>query len=171
MLSFLWRSECRLKVLSLRYAASPPEDLSALLKAIPSLEHLELSFDSHSRNNVIMDDILVRIFFSDPGRSNTPVGDTKSASFLPSLQIMECRMRDSAIAPFSWDLILQLYRLGHWRSLVLKSAASKGQIPDETTLQLLQLVDEGIDLQIDDMAGGYWHQDFLKNFRNRFGGL
>jgi hypothetical protein len=34
---------------------------------------------------------------------------------------------------------------------------------DETALQLLQLVDEGVDLQISDQSIG---GDFLENFRN-----
>jgi hypothetical protein len=69
-------------------------------------------------------------------------------------------------APFSWNRIPQLYRQGHRRSLTLKSAAEESHISDEIALQLLKLIDEGVDLQILDETtegGG----DFLENFRKR----
>jgi hypothetical protein len=50
------------------------------------------------------------------------------------------------------------------QSLTLKCAASNSDISDETALRLLQLVDEGFDLQIpEETEVG----DFLENFRNR----
>jgi len=110
-----------------------------------------------------MDGILTRIFHSVPGGGNISEEDT--TPLLPHLQFIQCTVAsppDRVL--FSWDRIPQLYRQGHKRSLVLKSAACKGEIQDETVLQLLQLVDEGVDLQILDITKG---GDFLENFRAR----
>jgi len=52
------------------------------------------------------------------------------------------------MAPFSWDHVPQHYRQGHRRSLMLKSAVFKIHITPEIALELVQLVDEGVDLQI-----------------------
>lgn len=103
-----------------------------------------------------MDDILIRIFESVPE-------DHTCEPFLPRLQFIECKMADP-VAPFSWDYVPILYRNGHRRSLALRAFARKSHMTDETAAQLLQLVDEGVDLQIiDDFKGG----NFLENFRNR----
>jgi hypothetical protein len=73
---------------------------------------------------------------------------------------MDCRKPTS----FSWDRIPQLYLQGYRQSLTLKCAARSSDISDETAHRLLQLVDEGFDLQIpDEIETG----DFLENFRNR----
>ena len=156
MLSFLKRSGCRIKALKLDNIRLPSKDLDTLLQEIPSLERVQVSYYSSSEEG-IMDDILTRIFYSVP-EDHTPGG-----SFLPHLQFIECKT-DTFVAPFSWGFIPKFYRHGHRRSLKLKAFARTSDIPDETALQLLQLVDEGVDLQIVDltMVG-----DFLENFRKR----
>jgi hypothetical protein len=112
-----------------------------------------------------MDDILARIFRPAPASGIILVEglDHTPESFLPRLQFMECNTvgRD---APFAWDRIPQLYRQGHRRSLALKTIVNKSDISDETALQLLQLADEGLDLQIFDISIGGC---FLENFRKR----
>ena len=109
-----------------------------------------------------MDDILTCIFCLAPGGSDILADDTLE-SFLPQLQFIECLMH-SAAAPFSWDRIPQLYRQGHRRSLALRSDAFPSHITNETGVQLIQLVDKGVDLEIHDRQGG---GDFLMNLRNR----
>jgi len=165
-LSFLDRSRCCLKALNVYVEQGifyPTEDLNILLQAIPSLERLQLSF--HASDEDVMDDILTQIFCSTPGRPNISGADKTPESFLPNLQFLECSTSSNDI-PFSWNRIPQLYRQGHRRSLVLKSAASKGQITDETALELLQLVDEGVAFQIFDKTN---NGDFLENYRNSKG--
>ena len=71
---------------------------------------------------------------------------------------------DGRIAPFHWDSISELYRQVHQQSVMLKAFATHADITDETTLQLLQLTDEGLDLQIVDLKMG---GDFLQSFRKR----
>jgi len=165
MLSFLQRSNCRLRGLNLISLRAPSEDLHILLQAIPSLECLRLSFRNVSQNCTVMDNILTQILHSGPvGGGNISVEGTTPEPLLPHLQFMECWVHFPG-ALFSWDRIPQLYRQGHKRSLVLKSIACESGIRDETALQLLQLVDEGVDLRIHDQKG----RDFLKNFRNRMG--
>jgi len=162
MLSFLNRSCCSLKALSLE--AIPPQsmDLSSLLQAIPSIEWLQLCFEWGFLDTTVMDDILTRIFCSVPGGSDI-LANTTPEPFLPQLQFIEC-LTESPAAPFSWDRIPQLYRQGHRWSLALRSAAFPSHITDETGVQILQLVDEGVGLEIHDR---HRDEDFLTSFRNR----
>jgi len=77
---------------------------------------------------------------------------------------MECITLDRGVAPFSWDRIPELYRLGHRCSLTLKSVAITLETSDEIALELLKLVDEGAKFKISDsLEGG----DFLDNFKKR----
>jgi hypothetical protein len=66
--------------------------------------------------------------------------------------------------------IPQLYRQGHWCSLTLKTVAYPSHLSDKTASQLLNLVDEGVDLQILDNTTGA-AGDFLENFRKKVCGL
>ena len=85
---------------------------------------------------------------------------------IPRLQFVECNAVGRN-APLSWDCIPRLYRQGHRQSLALKTIVNKSDINEETVLQLLQLADEGLNLQIFDISiGGY----FLENFRKRMCG-
>jgi len=163
-LSLFERSGCRLKVLHLTTLPHDLEGLTTLLQAIPSLERLRLSFRHGLGVNIMMDDILARIFRPAPGSSNSSGDDPASGSFLPLLQFMECTTL-GRYAPFTWDRIPQLYRQGHQRSLTLSSVVHKLDITDETALQLLELTDEGLDLQIFDLSMGGCN--FLKKFRER----
>jgi len=154
--SFLWRSGYCLKVLHLYGLRCISEILETLLQEIPSLERIRLSFYSTYGVQDVMDDILTRIFYSVP-ECRTPT------SFLPHLQVIECKT-DNAPAPFSWGNIPKFYREGHRRSLKLRVFTHKSYITDQTAVQLLQLVNEGADLQIIDEATG---GDLLENFKNR----
>ena len=160
MQPFLWRSGYRLKVLnlySLRYLSTV---LETLLQEIPSLERIRLSFlSTHAVAKDIMDDILTRIFYSVP--------ECRAPTFLPHLQLIEYQINDgpySGPPPFSWDYIPKFYRDGHRRSLKLRVFTRQLKMTDQTAVQLLQLVNEGVDLQIiDETIGG----DFLENFKNQ----
>jgi hypothetical protein len=162
MLSFLERSGCLLKLLTLHIVPRQTVDFRSLLQALPSLEHLSLHFRGGFKSSIVMDDIFTRIFRSVPGSSDISVV-APLESFLPNLQFIECST-NSTHAPFSWDRIPQLYLQGHRQLLTLKCAARNSHISDETALRLLQLVDEGFDLQIPEEARD---GDFLENFRNR----
>ena len=103
----------------------------------------------------------------------TPGGGATSESFLPHLLYFECggdisdtfheRDTSDAVPPFTWDRIPQLYYQGRRRSLTLKAWARRPHISDETALELLQLVDEGVNLRIIDWET---NKDFLHKFRN-----
>jgi hypothetical protein len=157
MLSFLKRSGCRIRVLNLDNIRPPYEGLNTLLQTIPSLERIRLSYFSlYYGPGAVMDGILTRIFYSMPGESIPE-------SFLPHLRFIECKMDPPcAGAPFSWGFIPKLYRDGHRRSLTLRAFIHKSDITDQTAVQLLQLADEGVDLQIIDKVTG---DDFLEIFR------
>jgi hypothetical protein len=156
MLSFLTRSGCRIKVLNLDNNPPPSGYLNNLLQEIPSLERIRLSYlKSSDSKEGIMDDILTRIFHSVPE-------DRTAGSFLPRLQFIECKMEDS-VSPFSWSSIPKFYRHGHRRSLTLRAFAQDTDISHETAIQLVQLADQGVDLQIVDLTMG---GDFLENFRD-----
>jgi hypothetical protein len=165
MVSLLKRSGCCLKILNLQNISAPPNDLSNLFQAMPSLERLELHCWSVLNANGVMDDILARIFNSPSVNSTIPLEDARRESFLPCLQFIECTTGHNT-APFSWNHIPQLYRQGHRRSLTLKSTAKESHISDEIALELLKLTDEGVDLQILDATTGA-HGDFLENFRKK----
>jgi len=161
MLYLLERSGCHLKVLNLTQVPdySDPDysedfgGLDVLFEAIPSLEHIKLSFKFTSSTG-FMDHVLTRIFH--------PPENPTSASFLPCLQSMHCISPDNS--PFSWDHIPELYCQSHRQSLALKSTSQFPHITDETALQLLQLADDGVDLQIFDSYRG---EELLEDFRER----
>jgi hypothetical protein len=163
MVSLFKRSGCHLKVLDLADFPDDSRALNILLQAMPSLERIELTFDWRVSNiSTIMDDVLARIFHPAPDSSNISVEEPTHQSFLPRLQYMCCKSPE-LVDPFSWERIPQLYR-GHRRSLVVNTVVNKADITDETAFQLLQLADEGLDLQIFDASmGGY----FLDIFRKR----
>jgi len=163
MLSFLNRSGCSLKVLKLEAISPQSTGLRSLLQRLPSLEWLQLLFKWGFQNTTVMDEILTHIFDPAAGDSDVLVPDVTREPFLPRLQFLEC-LTESGVAPFSWDRIPQLYRQGHRWSLALRSAAFPSHITDETALQLLQLVDEGVGLEIHARPKG---GDFLTNFRHR----
>ncbi|KIM37338.1 hypothetical protein M413DRAFT_423561 [Hebeloma cylindrosporum] len=162
MLSLLERSRCCLEALTLYGIPPPAEALSDLLQEIPSIERLCLSFDlKWIQDTVLMDNILTRIFHKIP-ISSADAATPKS--FLPHLQIIDCQSyNDEHIPLFSWKPIPEHYREGRRRSLRLKSAAFKRYMTAETALQLIQLVDEGVDLQITDKETGL---DFIEECRN-----
>jgi hypothetical protein len=169
MVSLLERSGCYLKILKLE-GVPLDTNFRVLLQAIPSLEHLRLHVLQYRSHNGEMDDILARIFRSPSGTSAIPPEEPTRELFLPRLQSMECTGMNPKFPLFSWDYIPQHYRQGHRRSLTLKTVAYPSHISDETASQLLNLVDEGVDLQILDKttdAGG----DFLENFRKNICGL
>jgi len=147
----------------------PPEDLSILFEAMPSLECLQLHFLSVENANGVMDDILARIFNSPSSNNTTSSEDASREFFLFRLQFTECTTFRRTVA-FSWNHISQLYRQGYRRSLTLKSTAKQSYISDETALEPLKLTAEGVHLQILDKTtrvGG----DFLDNFRRKVCGL
>jgi hypothetical protein len=168
MLSLFERSGCFLKVLTLDLDGIPPpaKGLEDLLQVMLSLEQLCLVFNLKwwDEDTASLDDIFTRIFHTIPGNGAVSPEGATPKPFLPHLQVMDCRSYNNEPgALFSWDRIPQHYRQGHRRSLTLKSAAFKGHITNETALELLQLVDEGVDLQIVDGRDS----DFLENFRIR----
>ena len=155
MVSLLKRSGCRLKILNLQYLLTRPNRLLTLFQATPFLERLEMDF---MRRSNAVDDILVRIFHSPPDQHSS------HESFLPRLRFLECRTQSKKVAPFSWDRIPDLYRLGHRCSLTLKSVINTSETSDKTAMELLKLVDEGAKFLISDSRGG---GDSLENFKKR----
>jgi len=101
MLSLLERSGCCLKLLNLQNISAPPDDLSILFQAIPSLEILRLHFFSVKNTDGVMDDILARIFNSSPCNSTIPSEEASRQSFLPRIQVLECMPSFTMFAAFS----------------------------------------------------------------------
>ena len=169
MVSLLKRSGCSLKILNLQQISSNSNNLSVLFQAMPSLERLQIHFRQSSKHcNDEMDDILGRIFRSPPDDNITPPADTNHEIFLPRLQFLECTAESGSYThtPIAWDRVPQFYRQGPRPSLTLKSVANTFQTTNETTLELLNIVDEGAKFLIsDNFVGG----DFLANFRKRMG--
>jgi len=118
-------------------------------------------------DTAILDDILTRMSRRTPESDVNSVEGAASESFLPHLQLVDCGANDETISPFTWDLIPRLYYQGQRWSLTLKSWAHESHISDETALQLLQLVEEGVDLQICELTT---RRDLLKKFRERMKG-
>ena len=108
-----------------------------------------------------MDKIVTRIFYSVPG-DNISVEDRVHEFFLPHLQFIEVKM-DNTGTPLSWASLLKSCREGHRRSITLRVLVRKSDLSDDLAVQLLQLTDEGVDLQIIDKVTG----DLLEDFRNR----
>ncbi|KIM37351.1 hypothetical protein M413DRAFT_277990 [Hebeloma cylindrosporum] len=160
MQSLLRRSNCSLKFLTITSLLGDYEVLRALLQAIPSLEHLELSFNVFGICAAV-DHLLTHIFHPAPSnRSDISFEEGPTPeSFLPRLQCLHFS-RD----PFPWDRIPQLYRHGHRKSLALKFTTHGSPFTRETALQLLQLTDEGVDLKIVDKTTGV---ELLENLRKR----
>jgi hypothetical protein len=165
MISLLDRSNCFLKVLNLE--RSLPKDLCALLQATPLLERLCFVSERKFGDAAILDDMVTRMSRTTLDSGVSSVEGAASGSFLPHLRFLDCGASDDIISPFTWDLIPQLYYQGHRWSLTLKSWAHESHISDETGLQLLQLVEEGVDLQICDLET---RGDFLRKFRKRMKG-
>ena len=162
MISLLDRSNCFLKVLNLE--GDLPEDLFTLLQATPLLESLSLTSFWKFEDTAILDDILTRMSRTTPV---SLVEGAASESFLPHLRFVDCGAINDTISPFTWDIIPQLYYQGNRWSLRLKSRAHESHISDETALQLLRLVEEGVDLQICELET---RRDLLKIFRERMKG-
>jgi hypothetical protein len=100
MVSLLERSGCCLKILNLKHMSAPPDDLSILFQAMPSLERLRLHLSVKNTDGV-MDDILARIFNSSPCNSTIPSEESNRQSFLPRLQVLECMPSFAMFAAFS----------------------------------------------------------------------
>ena len=160
LISLLETSNCILKVLKLE--GNLPEDLCPLLQATPFLECLYLS-SSWPTCAAVLDDMFTRMSRTTLDSDISSVADAASGSFLPHLRFLECRANTETIAPFNWDLIPHLYRQGHRWSLTLDSSTHESHISDETALQLLQLVEEGVDLRICEVK---MRRD-LKKFRKK----
>jgi hypothetical protein len=162
MISLLDRSNCSLKVLNLDEGSNFPKDLYALLQATPSLERLFLAFQWKFEDIAIVDDIFTRLSRTNPNSDVSSVEGATSELFLPRLRSLDFESDNATISPFTWDRIPQLYHQGHRRSLTLKSWAHKSHISDETALEVLHLIKEGVDLQIYDFETS---RDFFKDFR------
>lgn len=111
-----------------------------------------------------MDDILTRMSLTTPDSSAISGEGATSESLLPRLRLLDCGARYENAYPFTWDRIPPLYYQGQRWSLTLESQAHESHMSEETALQLLQLVEEGADLRISNLATS---EDFLENFRDR----
>jgi len=145
LVSLFERSSCCLKMLTLNDIPFTSANFRLLLQAVPSLEYLWLYISQDQSHNGEMDDILARIFRSPSVTSAIPQEEITQELFLPRLWLIYCAGDDPSFAPFSWDLIPYLYRLGHRHSLTFQSIAYQSHINDEVSRQLLQLTDEGAD--------------------------
>jgi hypothetical protein len=159
MIFLLKRSNCFLKVL--KFEEGVPDNICALLQATPLLEHLCLPTSASGifGDGAILDEIFTRLSPTTPDSGDSSVEGAASGSFLPRLRFLDCGSEG-----VTWDLIPQLYFQGHRRSLGLKALARESYISDKTALQLLQLVEEGVNLQICELET---RKDLLKIFRER----
>ncbi|KIM36373.1 hypothetical protein M413DRAFT_292318 [Hebeloma cylindrosporum] len=155
MQSFVQRSRSHVKLLKLNCPILFPGAFNPLLQKLPSVERIHLNFrvTEEPDEDPLINEILIQLFDSDPENRNPE-------PFLPHLQLLECKP-DGAVA-FSWDLLPKWYRDGNRRPLKLRSFAYESQITDKIAFELLQLEEEGLDLQIISEKTG---EDILESYR------
>jgi len=126
------------------------EDFGRLFQAVPRLQHLEVispAYDSSSAP--VMDYILERL-----ASAQCPILQTDViAGFLSDLQRLKLHGRELN----AWACIPLIYRWPHRKLLDLDIATRVGTITvdREVSSELVQLVDQGIKLQISSPHGDY----------------
>ena len=147
MTSFLKRSGCRLKTLNMEQHHAPAvEDFERFLQAVPYLQHLHVACPPPYDRSLtpVMDNILERI-------STSPAMQTRhTAVFLPDLQFLQLSGRKLN----AWACIPLIFRLPHRKLLKVDISMCSVTIGDNVLEELVELVDQGIELDICDRSRG-----------------
>ena len=143
MISFLERSRCSLKSLYIwQDNAAAVGDFGRLFQSVPRLRHLEVLSPTHDSSS-IMDYILERLASSQYPTLQTDA----TAGFLSDLQSLKLHGPEVN----AWVCIPLIYRWPHRKLLDLDIATrhvGAVTIDREVSSELVQLVDQGIKLQI-----------------------
>ena len=147
MTSFLKRSGCRLKTLNMEQHHAPAvEDFERFLQAVPYLQHLHVACPPPYDRSLtpVMDNILERI-------STSPAMQTRhTAVFLPDLQLLQLTGHKLN----AWACIPLIFRLPHRKLLKVDISMCSVTIGDNVLEELVELVDQGIELDICDRSRG-----------------
>ena len=148
--SVLERSGCSLKSLTMWQDTTPAvDDLERFFQAVPHLRHLKFFISAHHSSSM-MDYILDHL--AAPPRYSTLQTDV-TAGFLLDLQSLTLSGRELN----AWASIPLIYRWPHRKLLDLYIATRMNTvtIDREVSSELVQLVDQGIKLQISFPSGDY----------------
>ena len=155
MTSFLERSGCKLKNLTMEQNQAPAvDDFETFLQAVPCLQHLNVGCPPPYDRSLtpVMDDILERI-------SASPAIQTgHTAGFLSDLQSLQL----FGYGLNTWACIPLIFRLPHRKHLKVHIDMYSVTIGDDVLGELVQLVDQGIKLHIYDCSN---RRDSLQSFR------
>jgi len=153
--SFLKRSGCNLKILNIEQNRAPAvEDFARFLQAAPCLQHLRVTRPPYDSSwTPVMDNILERISASPAMQTGHTAG---FLSDLQSLQLFGCKLN-------AWACIPLIFQLPHRKLLKLDINMDSVTIGDDLLEELVQLVDQGIELDIYDRSRN--KQGFLQLFR------
>jgi hypothetical protein len=146
MTSFIKRSGCSLKTLDIEQnQAAAVEDFERFLQALPYLQHLRVACSPplYDRSlTPVMDNILERISASPAMQTRHTVG------FLPGLQSLQL----SGHKLNTWACIPLIFRLPHRKLLKVDITMNSVTIGDDDLEELVELVDQGIELDIYDCS-------------------
>jgi len=145
MTSFLERSGCRLKSLNMKQERAPAvEDFERFLQAVPYIQHLRVACPPPYDRSLtpVMDNILERISVSPP------IQTSHTAGFLSDLQSLQLSGRELN----AWTCIPLIFRLPHRKLLRVNIDMYSVTIGDDILEELVQLVDQGIELDIYDRS-------------------
>jgi hypothetical protein len=146
MISFLKRSGCSLKTLDIRPNGAPAdEDFERFLQAVPCLQHLCVTCPYVESSILVMDNILQLISASPPRQT-----DWHTAGFLSGLQRLEL----SGGELNAWACIPLIFRLPHRKLLKVDITMYSVRIGDDVLEELVQLVNQGIELDIHEQFTG-----------------
>jgi hypothetical protein len=153
MISFLKRSGCSLKTLDIEPRAPAVEDVERFLQVVLYLQHLRVTCPSHDESSIpVTDNILERI------SASPPIQTGHTAGFLSGLQSLHLSGRKLN----AWACIPLIFRLPHRKLLKLGINMGSVTIGDDVLGELVELVDQGIKLDIYDRSN---NRDFLQLFR------
>ena len=144
MTSFLKHSGCKLKSLKMEQGQVPTvEDFKRFLQAAPCLQCLHVAYPTYVRSlTPVMDNILEWI-------SASPLMQTdhtaRFLSDLQSLQLSGCELN-------TWTCIPLIFQLPHRKLLKVDIDMYSVTISDDVLGELVQLVDQGIELDIYDRS-------------------
>ncbi|KIM35646.1 hypothetical protein M413DRAFT_32398 [Hebeloma cylindrosporum] len=153
--AFLKRFGSGLTTFELYHLQAPLfEDVKQLLQAAPHLQRLNLDTYGDDSLSLVIDNILEHM--SAP--PSLQIGD--NASFLSEIQRLE--FRGSKLT--AWACIPLIFRWPHRKLFSLDIETQPVIISDDLSKELVQLVDQGIKLRIEDSSNG---KNYLEMFRKR----
>jgi hypothetical protein len=150
------RSDSRLKKLQLYMDGEEDlavEDFKKSLNAIPSLQHLCLSWHS---GKFFMDELLQKL------SSSAPILEGGTPGFLPHLQSLTLFSYSREV--LMWEYIPHIYTWPHRKLLCLDLRVDEVEMDDNTSDNISQLIAQGISIRI---RADY--EDYFQKLGHRIG--